>query len=94
MSAQASQFQHGDEMLVAPFGEFAHPESGVVQVIDAIAANTLVADFDGRAAQPGFSGMLVDFDHFSYDTGKPSIAAGWITGLVKKPDGVWARVRW
>jgi len=94
MNTTASQFQFGDMMLVAPYGDHPHPESGLVQVLDQIAANTLVAHFDGASAKPNFPGLLVDFDHFSYDPSKPSTAAGWITGLVKKTDGVWANVRW
>lgn len=41
--------------------------------------------------------MLVDYEHQSIDaqhTGKPAPAAGWITGLQTRADGIWAFIRW
>jgi phage I-like protein len=78
---------------VVPLGEFSHP-SGVVQVIDGIAAEKMVADFKNRAAEKNFPGLLVDFDHFSDDQDKPSAAAGWIEDLANRADGVWAKIKW
>lgn len=73
---------------LAPLGEFPHPESGLVQVLDRPAlermANRLAAD----------GARLVDFDHFSYDTSRSSEAAGWIEELAVRDDGLWARARW
>jgi len=79
---------------VTPLGEYAHAEAGVVQVIDAEALKTITDDFTAKAAAENFPGLLVDFDHFSMDTDKPSEAAGWITALRADTEGLWAKVRW
>lgn len=39
----------------------------------------------------------VDYDHqleHATQNGQPAIAAGWITELAARPDGVWGRVEW
>ncbi len=81
---------------VSPMGEYPHKGAGVTQVIDGEACEKMVADFAVRreAAGAAFAGLLVDFDHFSLDTDKPSEAAGWIVELEARGDGLWAKVRW
>jgi phage I-like protein len=84
---------------LAPRGEHIHPATGVTQVIDEAALRAICQNFQAAAALPGFSGALVDYDHFSYDPRRPSEAAGWIVALkaesgpVPQP-GLWARIRW
>ena len=77
-------------------GDFPHAGAGVTQVIDREACERMAAAFAAQKAERGdnFPGLMVNFDHFSLDTGKPSEAAGWITGLEARDDGLWARVRW
>jgi hypothetical protein len=79
---------------ISPLGEFEHSGAGVVQVIDEEAAKAIVEDFKAKASAANFPGLLVDFDHFSMDTDKPSEAAGWITELRQDAQGIWAKVRW
>jgi hypothetical protein len=79
---------------VTPLGEYAHAGAGVVQVIDVEALKAITEDFTAKAALENFPGLLVDFDHFSMDTDKPSEAAGWISALRADADGLWAMVRW
>ncbi len=79
---------------VTPCGDFPHAGAGVVQVIDRAACDAIAADFNIRKADANFPGVLVDFDHFSLDTGQSSEAAGWITELEARDTGLWARVRW
>ena len=79
---------------VVPLGEFAHPGSGLVQVLDSLAVRRMAQDFDNRTRAGGFPGLLVDFDHESHDPAKSSQAAGWITHLENRSDGLWARIRW
>jgi hypothetical protein len=62
--------------------------------VDAEACAAMAAEFTARAAEPNFPGVLVDFDHFSMDTGKPSEAAGWVGALEARDDGLWATIRW
>ena len=79
---------------VTPLGEFAHAGAGVVQVIDSEALKAITDDFKAKAGTENFPGLLVDFDHFSMDTDKPSEAAGWISALRADAEGLWAKVRW
>ena len=75
------QFDEKGWAHITPLGEFEHAGAGVVQVIDAEAAKAMVDDFKAKASADNFPGILVDFDHFSMDTDKPSEAAGWICDL-------------
>jgi len=76
---------------VVPMGEFAVKHGGqrILQVIDARA----VASMAQRYLDAGEK-LLVDFDHFSYDTGQRSEAAGWIVSVEARTDGLWARIEW
>lgn len=78
---------------VVPLGTF-HHASGVDQVIDAAAAEAMVRDYRNRSSKANFPGLLVDFDHFSTDSDKPSEAAGWITDLQNRDAGLYAQIRW
>jgi phage I-like protein len=88
---------------LAPKGEYAHPESGLIQVIDDPALAAMANRFGLDSKVPHFPGLLVDFDHFSYDPEKSSEAAGWIMALENRADlpgekgqtgGLWAQIRW
>jgi phage I-like protein len=78
---------------IIPRGTFPHP-SGDKQLIDAAACEAIVNRFKADAAAANFGGILVDYDHFSLDTDKPSEAAGWIMDLQNRADGVYAQIRW
>lgn len=78
---------------IAPHGTFPHP-TGALQVIDSDACDAILRTFQEEARQPNFPGLLVDFDHFSHDPAKPTTAAGWITALDHRADGLHAQVRW
>jgi len=88
------KFEKDGWVHVMPLGEFPHAEAGVVQVIDSEALKAITEDFKAKAGTENFPGLLVDFDHFSMDTDKPSEAAGWITELKADSEGLWAKVRW
>lgn len=81
-----------------PRGEFAGKDdlSGeeILQVIDQEAIDSMLAGFRRVSAAENFSGLLIDYDHFSEDTSKESKAAGWIVELQERPDGIWFRPRW
>ena len=79
---------------LVPQGRFPHAEAGVIQVLDEPACRAIARRFAEEARQPGFAGLLVDFDHFSHDPAKPSEAAGWITRLEARAGGVWGEIRW
>lgn len=75
--------------LVAPLGTWSHAESGLTQIVDGDAVNTMASAF-----RPGRDELLVDFDHESADIDKRTTAAGWIVGLASRADGLWAQIRW
>ena len=78
---------------IAPLGTFPHP-TGALQVIDAEACEAMARTFAEEARQPNFPGLLVDFDHASHDPAQPTTAAGWISSLEPRDDGLYAQVRW
>jgi len=77
---------------IVPLGEFrnmgevAGKEQEMLQVIDDVALDAMA---DGVADE-----LLVDYDHFSSDPEQSSRAAGWITGVQKRTDGLYAQIRW
>jgi phage I-like protein len=87
------------KIMIVPKGEYPHP-AGVVQVIDDAAIAKMAASFDPAAK------LLFDFDHYSDLTNSqreavkaagvqlPSEAAGWVTALEAKPDGLYGEVEW
>lgn len=79
---------------LVPRGEFAHSESGTMQVLDDAALVSLVNRFKAASAAPGFAGLLIDQEHFSYDPGKSSEAYGWIKEVENRDSGLWGRVEW
>ena len=78
---------------IAPKGTFPHP-NGTMQVLDPEACDAMLKTFQEEAKQPNFPGLLVDFDHFSHDPSQPTTAAGWITNLEHRDDGLHAKIRW
>lgn len=87
---------------IIPIGRFKGTIEGcdgksreVVQVIDDRSIESMVRAFRKESlGEPNFPGLLVDYEHFSYDTDKASEAAGWISDLDSRPDGLWAKIRW
>jgi phage I-like protein len=78
---------------IAPLGTFPHP-TGALQVIDAEACEAMARTFAEESRRPNFPGLLVDFDHASHDPAQPTTAAGWISALEPRGDGLYAQVRW
>ena len=79
---------------ISTLGEFPHNSTGLLQIIDEESCRAMVDHFTKLSATPNFPGVLIDFDHFSLDQNKPSEAAGWITRLEYRPNGLWAQIRW
>ena len=74
---------------IVPRGEWPHTgESGArrVQVIDDAALDAMVNSFKPK--------LLVDQEHFSYDSEKSSEAFGWIAEVRKAADGLQGRIEW
>jgi hypothetical protein len=79
---------------LAPFGEHPHAAADCIQVIDADGCRAMVDNFTKAATDDNFAGLLVDFDHFSLNNNTKSEAAGWITNLETRDNGLWAKIRW
>ncbi|MEG1609932.1 MAG: phage protease [Bilophila sp.] len=56
-----------------------------------------VAVVAATRAHNGAVDIPVDYDHqlvYSTQNGQPAPAAGWITELAARPDGIWGKVNW
>lgn len=89
-------FQHPDDgfYMIEPLGEHPNAEAGVIQIIDQVAAQSIVETFNADADQANFAGMLVDHEHFADDPTKESIAYGWMQRLEARADGIYGKIRW
>ena len=65
-----------------PMGVFWNEDAGVHQLIDDKAVDAMVNNFRPK--------VLVDQEHFSYDTSKSSEAFAWADQVQKRDDGLWA----
>lgn len=83
---------------VFPYGDYPVNYNGnrLIQRCDRTAARSMVLMFNSEARRPNFPGIMIDFDHFSDDAAKPSIAAGWILpgGLEDRNDGLFMKPRY
>jgi len=66
----------------------------VRQVVNADDLAVIANRFKEWAAEPGFDGLLVDFDHFSADQSKETRAAAWIMNAERRNDiELWGQLR-
>ena len=70
-------------------GEHPNREAGIVQVIDVVAVDSIVKNFD-----PGETGMLIDIDHFSHDMDKSTEAYGWLMDVKNRGGQLYGKIRW
>lgn len=82
---------------IGPIGEFPHTtrisnqdgskkEIPILQVLDRTAYERIVNRFNEDGED-----LLIDYEHFSQDLDKSSVAAGWIQKLQLRNDGLWAQ---
>lgn len=62
-------------------------EKRVIQVINKQTIQKLADSFTGEE-------ILIDYEHFSHDLNKETRAAGWITNVAPREDGLYAKIRW
>jgi phage I-like protein len=77
-----------------PGGDIRHqgkPVKDAVLVIDRAALDSIRADFRAAMSDPAWPGMLVDREHFSLDSEKPSDAMAWARDIREDADGLWTR---
>ncbi len=76
---------------IAPIGEFRGvanidgEEKPIIQLLDREAIDELARNFGKE--------LLVDYEHFAHDPDKETRAAGWITAVQARPDGLYAQIR-
>ncbi|MCW5558814.1 MAG: hypothetical protein KIT22_13420 [Verrucomicrobiae bacterium] len=79
---------------LVPKGEFPHPDTGLLQVLDDEAITAMANRFAAEAASPNFGGLLVDQEHWSLDPDRSSEAYGWVRAVENRADGLWGRIEW
>ena len=62
-----------------------------VIVIDREAYDRILSAFGSEKSKPSFHGLLVDREHFSLDSDKPSDAMAWAKDIREDADGLWTR---
>lgn len=62
-----------------------------VIVIDREAYDRILSAFKSEQEKTGFHGLLVDREHFSLDSDKPSDAMAWAKDIREDDDGLWTR---
>jgi hypothetical protein len=96
------QFEHpadGWYQIEVP-GEHLNAGSGVMQIIDCAAVDSIVNRFNQEAdayePQHGtpFPGMLVDHEHFKHDPDKETIAYGWLMRMENRDGKPFGQIRW
>ena len=93
------EFQHPRDGWYQIERKGRHPNraAGVIQVIDDVAATSIVNRFNEGAAAGTLrhgSEMLIDHEHFSDQADKETVAYGWLTRLANREDGIYGQVRW
>jgi phage I-like protein len=66
----------------------------MIQCITAGALAAIKAAFDRESGTANWSGLLLDYDHASYDPDGSTAAAGWILGMEIRGEELWIQVRW
>jgi hypothetical protein len=92
-------FQHPTDgwYQIESLGNHPNRAAGVVQIVDAEAATSIVNRFnsDALAGKLRHGGeMLIDHEHFSDNPDKESRAYGWLQELQNRADGIYGRIRW
>lgn len=81
---------------IVPKGVLPNKESGVAQVLDDQALDSIMGAFKEDAQRLGnrWPGLYLGEEHFIYDPKKSSEAFGWAKEFDKREDGIWAKPEW
>jgi hypothetical protein len=82
---------------IEPKGNHPNQAGKIIQLIDDAACQSVVNRFNQDANAGRLSHgheMLIDHEHFKHDTGKETIAYGWLQQLEHRDDGIFGRIRW
>jgi len=82
---------------IEPKGNHPNQAGKIIQVIDDAACQSVVNRFNQDANAGRLSHgheMLIDHEHFKHDTGKETLAYGWLQRLERRDEGIFGRIRW
>jgi len=93
------EFQHPADgwYQIEALGHHPNPAAGVVQIIDAEAAQAITTRFNAEAAAGRLrhgQELLIDHEHFSDQPDQETRAYGWLQELQTRDDGIYGRIRW
>lgn len=66
----------------------------ITQVIDAVAINMMVDDFDDQIPDIHFPGILVDVDHLSHDPEHSTEGQAWLRKIENRDGQLWGELEW
>lgn len=75
-------------------GNHEHNTSGLVQVIDKKAIDSMVKNFNELKKKNPDHAIIIDRDHLSQLPNGTTAAAGWITNLEARNDGLYGKPAW
>lgn len=82
------------EIQLFKLGAFEH-WSGTQFTVDDSFMDSMITNFQAsQALSKDHKIIPIDYNHASLEDGEISKAAGWVTTLTKKPDGLYATVEW
>jgi len=96
------EFQHptdGWYQIEVP-GEHLNEKSGLMQVIDSVAVNSIVNRFNKEADNyqrthgVSFPGMLIDHENFKHQSDKETRAYGWLMRMENRGDIPFGKIQW
>lgn len=92
-------FQHPADgwYHIEALGNHPNRAAGVMQVIDAESAQSIVRTFNAEAKAGKLrhgNEMLIDHEHFSDQQDQETRAYGWLQELQNRDDGIYGRIRW
>lgn len=86
VDASAPEWVH-----LVPAGEFVGIDGRRFRLADPDAVIEASRKYAGRRK------MVIDYEHqtkFAVQNGRPAPAAGWVTGLQRRENGIWGQVEW
>lgn len=75
---------------IVPKGEMENKASGITQIIDDPAINSIWNRLQSAKADPNWPGLYAGREHFIYEEDQDSEALGWLKNFDKDKDGIWA----
>src|ERR1035441_4064878 len=77
---------------IVPKGELPNREAGIVQVLDDVSLDAILANIERDKSRLGnrWPGLYAGEEHFYYQDEKSTAAFAWFKEFQKRADGIWA----